>query len=230
MEFDPPLATATMIRRYKRFLADVRLPNGSMETMHCANTGAMLACVYPDLPVYYSISDNPKRKLRASLELVTSPDDHLICVNTAQANRLVKEALERRAIKALNTGEFRSEIQIPDESGRFDFGNEDTFIEVKMVTYLHEGIGLFPDAKSTRARKHVKALQRCVARGQRGVLLFCVPHTGIEQVAIAETIDPDYSAAVAEAKAAGVEILAYRCDVSPSNLTLTRSIPFLDST
>ena len=189
----------------------------------------MSACVYPGLPVYYSISDNPKRKLRGSLELVQTPDRHLVCVNTNRANQIVKEALTARMIDELRDGDFRSEVKIPDESGRFDFGNGEVFVEVKNVTYLRGGMGVFPDGKSARATKHVNALQRCVRRRERGVLLFCVPHTGIERVAIADDIDPTYDAAVRDAISAGVEVLAYRCEVTPTTLVLDRAVPFLGS-
>ncbi len=229
MKFEPALQQATMLRRYKRFLVDVRLLDGAHDTLHCANTGAMSACVYPGLPIYYSISDNPKRKLRGSLELVQTPEDYLVCVNTNQANRIIKEALVARTIDELQEGDFKSEVKIPDESGRFDFGNGEVFVEVKNVTYLRGGMGVFPDAKSARATKHVNALRRCVKRGKRGVLLFCVPHTGIDKVAIADDIDPTYDAAVRDALSAGVEVLAYRCEVTPTKLLLDRSVPFLGS-
>ena len=229
MRFEPELQRATMLRRYKRFLVDVCLSDGTHETLHCANTGAMTACVYPGLPVYFSVSDNPKRKLRGSLELVQTPENHLVCVNTTQANRIVKEALAAHAIQELAESDFHSETKIPDEAGRFDFGNEDVYVEVKNVTYLRGKVGVFPDAKSVRATKHVNALHRCVRRGKRGVLLFCVAHTGIEQVAIADDIDPTYDAAVRDAIAAGMEVLAYRCRVTPSTLVLERSVPFLGS-
>ena len=216
-----------MLRRYKRFLVDVRLADGTRDTIHCANTGAMSACVYPGLPVYFSISDNPKRKLQGSLELVQTPENHLVCVNTNRANRIVKEALAACTIDGLGGGEFRSEVKIPDEAGRFDFGKDDVFVEVKNVTYLRDGIGVFPDARSVRATKHVNALRRCVDRGQRAILLFCVAHTGIDQVAIANDIDPEYVAAVRKAVAAGVEVLAYRCEITPKTLELDQSVPFL---
>ena len=229
MQFESALQQATMLRRYKRFLVDVRLSDGTRDTLHCANTGAMTACVYPGLPVYYSISDNPKRKLRGSLELVQTPDDHLVCVNTSQANRIIKEALAERTIVELGDEDFKSEVKIPDESGRFDFGNRDVYVEVKSVTYLRGDFGVFPDARSVRATKHVNALRRCVKDGKRGVLLFCVPHTGIEKVAIADDIDPIYGAAVHDAIDTGVEVLAYRCKVTPTKLELDRSVPFLRS-
>ena len=218
-----------MVRRYKRFLVDAELTNGSITTMHCANTGAMKSCVYPGYPVYYSTSDNVNRKYPNTVELIQTPDDDLVCVNTSQANRVVKEALGNKLIDSLKHQDFTSEIAIPDEAGRFDFGNEHTFIEVKSVTYLCDGLGLFPDTHSERATKHVNALKRSVLDGKRAVLLFCVPHTGIDRVAIAADIDPVYDAAVAEAMAAGVEVLAFKCDVSTSEVTLAKQIPFVGS-
>lgn len=216
-----------MVRRYKRFLTDVQLPNGSFETIHCANTGAMHGCVYPGSPVFYSLSDNPKRKLRGTLELVESPVGDLICVNTHRANRLVKHALQERLIEEVKDQSFQSEVRIPDESGRFDFGNDLTCIEVKSVTYLRDGLGVFPDAKSERATKHVNALARCVQAGKRSMLLFCVMHTGVKQVAIADDIDPVYGEAVESAVAAGVEVLAFQWRVSPTAMTLRCAIPFV---
>ena len=227
MKFEPSLNEAIMVRRYKRFLADVQLPDGSFETIHCANTGSMHGCVYPALPVFYSISDNPKRKLRGTLELVQSPAGDLICVNTNQANRLVKEALQEGRIEQFKDQTFQSEVPIADESGRFDFGNETTCIEVKSVTYLRDGIGVFPDAKSDRATKHVKALERSLAAGKRAVLLFAVLHTGIDRIAIADDIDPVYGRAVERAMSAGVEVLAYRFDISAKAMTLKREVAFL---
>ena len=218
-----------MLRRYKRFLVDARLEDNSRVTLHCANTGAMHGCLFPGYPLYFSISNNPKRKLPGSVELVETANGDLICVNTVRANHVVKEALAAGAIAPFSGQVFKSELKIPDESGRFDFGNEDVYIEVKSVTYLRDGVGVFPDAKSERASKHVRALQRCVERGKRAALLFCVAHTGIERVSIAADIDPVYNEAVSQAMATGVEIFAYRCDITPSQLQLTQPIPFLDS-
>ena len=215
-----------MIRRYKRFLVDARLADDTRVTMHCANTGAMTGCIHPGHPIYYSISDNPNRKLSRSLELIQTPDRELVCVNTAQANRVVKEALANQTIEPLAGHEYRSEVAIPDESGRFDFGNEGTFIEVKSVTYKRGDVGVFPDAKSVRATKHVNALRRSLAQNKKAVLFFCVAHTGIDRVAIAGDIDPVYAMAVAKAIKAGVEVLAYGCEISTTGMRIMRQLPF----
>lgn len=194
--------------------------------MHCANTGAMLACVYPGLPLYYSTSENPTRKLPHSVELVEDPEGHLICVNTVQANRVVGEMLANGAFEPLADETFRSEVRIPDESGRFDFGSERTFVEVKSVTYRIEQTGAFPDAKSDRAKKHIEALSRRVKDGQRGALVFCSLHTGIQKVTVAREIDPMYAEAVQKAIAMGVEVYAIACEVTPRRLLFSRRIPF----
>lgn len=227
MQFNTPLEEGTLVRRHKRFLADIRFLDGRFETVHCPNTGAMLGCSEPGSRVYCSYSENPKRKLSKTLEIVESEYGHLICVNTIRVNAVVKEALSQSSITQLvKEKELRAEVRIPDEAGRFDFGNDSTFVEVKSVTYLCDGRGLFPDAQSDRALKHVRALGRRCQAGERGVLFFCVPHTGISNVGIAADIDPAYAEGVAQAMKVGVEVIAYGCNVSPDDVAITRELPF----
>ena len=226
MKFCPELAEAVLIRRYKRFLADIR-EAGLVTTIHCANTGAMHGCSDPGSKVWYSISDNPQRKLSQSLELVETQSGHLVCVNTARANQLVGEALHKRQIKQLAGCEkWNREVSIPNAHGRLDFAADNIVVEVKMVSWLRQGIGVFPDAVSSRATRHVKALQACAADGWRAVLLFCVPHNGIHSMTIASDVDPDYAAAIVQACTEGVEMFAYRWCVSPSEWRLSEQIPF----
>ena len=228
MLFEKPLQQGTLLRRYKRFLADVRLESGRRITMHCPNTGAMLGCSQPGSTVYYSQSGRETRKYPHTLELVESGDGQLVCVNTSVANKVVGEALRDCSIDSLKKYKrWQPEIRIPDENGRFDFGvDAEVYVEVKSVTYLHGNRGLFPDAKSDRATKHVHALGRQVATGLRGVLFFCVPHTGIEHVGIAKDIDPVYFDSVTKGVAEGMEVLAYRCSVSSEGVSLDYQIPF----
>ena len=228
MNFPERLKSGTLLRRYKRFLADVRTEQGDVRTMHCPNTGAMLGCSEPGSKVYFSTSANQARKYPHTLELVQTEHNHWVGVNPTFANKIVGEALGRRAIETLKDFEtWRAEIAIPDEAGRFDFGIESQiYMEIKSVTYLHQGMGLFPDAKSSRATKHVHALLRQIAAGVRGVLFFCVPHTGVKQVSIADQIDPIYFQAVKQAMQQGLEVLAYRCAVNPVGITLTDQVPF----
>lgn len=234
MIFDPPLMPATLIRRYKRFLADVELPDGQQLTAHCPNTGAMTDCSDPGSAVWLSRSENPRRKYAHTLEQVHSRHG-LVGVNTALANRLVGEALETGAIAQLREySHWRSEAPIPDGSGRFDFllsGHPkapDCYLEVKSATLATDaGLGLFPDAVSTRARKHLLALTELAREGMAATLLFCVQHSGIEQVAPADHVDPEYGVALREAAAAGVVILAYRATQDPAGSVLETPLPVL---
>ena len=228
MLFKKSLQQGTLLRRYKRFLADVRLESGRRITMHCPNTGAMLGCSQPGSTVYYSQSSSKTRKYPHTLELVETEVGDLVCVNTSVANKVVGEALGDCSIDSLKEYKrWQPEIGIPDENGRFDFGvDAEVYVEVKSVTYLSENRGLFPDAKSDRATKHVQALRRQVAAGLRGVLFFCVPHTGIECVGIAKDIDPTYFDSVTRGVAEGLEVLAYRCSVSCEAVSVDYQIPF----
>ncbi|TDJ38460.1 MAG: DNA/RNA nuclease SfsA [Gammaproteobacteria bacterium] len=233
MVYEPELRPGTLKRRYKRFLADVVTADGELVTMHCPNTGAMTGCAEPDSRVWYSTSDNPKRKYAHSLELVETTGGERIGINSAFANALVGEALAGDQIPELSSYPERArEVPVPDGPGRFDFRlrspeRPPCFVEVKSVTLcLDDGLGLFPDARSERATRHARALQRRVRDGDRAVLVFCVQHTGIRRVSCAAEIDPDYARAVREALDAGVEVLAYAADVSPLATRLGSRLPF----
>ena len=228
----PELVGATLLRRYKRFLADVRLDTGERVTVHCPNTGAMTGCAEPDSRAWISQSDNPKRKYPHTLEFVETAAG-LVSVNTGRANQLVGEALREGWIEPLQDhgGEVRAEVAIPDGAGRFDFalqgGSATTYIEVKSVTLVRDaGLGVFPDAVSLRAQKHVAALARCVAAGNQAVLLFCAQHCGIDRVSLADDIDPDYADQVARAVAQGVEVVAVGCNTDLQTMRIDRLLPF----
>jgi sugar fermentation stimulation protein A len=228
----PELFTGTLVKRYKRFLADVVTATGETITVHCPNTGAMTGCMDPESRVYYSQSENPKRKYPCTLEFVETPAG-LVSVNTGRANTLVGEALAHGRIQPL--AEFldiKAEAKIPDGGGRFDFlaldpaGNA-AYVEVKSVTLLKAGgHGEFPDAVSERALKHVLALQRMVASGHRGILIFCAQHCGIGSVSPAHAIDPNYAQGLAEAVAAGVEVYALACKTDLKTMVVDRLIDF----
>ena len=241
MRFEPPLLPGVLIRRYKRFLADVEVAGAGVVTMHCANTGAMLGCDTPGSDVWYSTSPRRERKYAHSLEIVETAARARICVNTARANAVVAEALAAGRIPELRAEHVRREVRIPDvlaeekgqrngtrPHGRFDFGlyrtstdqEPSTYVEVKSVTLARGSLGAFPDAVSERAKRHVEALARCVDNGCRGVLLYCVPHTDIRRVTPADDIDPEYGNALRRAVDDGVEVIAYGCTVSPSEITL----------
>lgn len=230
MIFQPPLARGRLLRRYKRFLADLETEAGDVLTVHCPNTGAMLGCAEPGSEVWFSESSNPARKYRHTLEVVVTTHGRA-GVNTARANALVREALSAGVGSSL-TGfsVVRSEVPIPDESGRFDLllgdGERDCFVEVKNLTLCDAaGRGSFPDAVSVRAVRHVRALARRAQAGDRAVLAFCVQHTGVEYATLADEIDAEYGAAVRAAAAAGVEVLAFGCSIEPAEILVTSELP-----
>ena len=231
MIFEPPLRAGRLVRRYKRFLADVVTEAGESLTVHCPNPGAMTGCDAEGSRIWYSTSTNASRKYGHSLEIVETNDAHLVGVNPTRANRIVGEALEAGGIVGLGGTSVDREARIPDEAGRFDFrlrgsGIRDCFIEVKSVTFLREGgLGAFPDAKSERALRHVAALRRVCERGYRAVLVFCVQHNGIDRVTTADDIDPRYGAALRGAHEAGVEVLAFRARVAPERIVLGEPLP-----
>ena len=216
-----------MIRRYKRFLADVRTGKGTL-TMHCANTGAMRGCAEPGSPVWYSTSANPRRKYAHTLELVRNADTDLIAVNTARANGLVAEALDRGLLPGFRGGlPIRREVAIPGASGRgrFDLLAGKTYIEVKSVTLKAADSGAFPDAVSVRATRHAEALADLARSGWSAALVFCVLHAGIRAVRPADEIDPAYGGALRCAAAAGVTVLALRCDISLKGIVPADMLP-----
>ena len=219
-----------LVRRYKRFLADIESADGRIFTAHCPNTGAMTGCDLPGSVAWYSESENAKRKYRHTLEVVVTALGR-IGVNTLRANKLVAEAIAGERLDELAGYDVvRPEAAIPDEKGRFDFlleGPHNCYVEVKNLTLsMGNGLGSFPDAVSERAVKHVRALSRQVARGHRAVLVFCVQHTGVRLTTTADDIHPEYATALREAMAAGVEVIAYGCSIEREEILLTASVPF----
>ena len=215
MIFEQPLQEATLLQRYKRFLADVRRPDGSEFTLHCPNTGAMTHCQGKGWRVWYTDSQNPKRKYACTWQLVEDADGCFIGINSALANKLVAEALDKGII---------------NELAGYCEGREECYVEVKSLTLKTEnGVGVFPDAVTTRGQKHLQELMAEVAHGKRAVLLFCVQHTGIERVSVARGIDPEYARLIDEAVAEGVEVIAYGVAIDPAQntLILTNSLPVL---
>ncbi|ACY83539.1 DNA/RNA nuclease SfsA [Edwardsiella piscicida] len=231
MQFTPPLQSAILIKRYKRFLADVRRPDGQIITLHCANTGAMTGCATPGDTVWYSTSDNPKRKYPSSWELTHTQAGDWICVNTLRANALVHEAIAQRQIGEVSGyTKIRSEVRYGAENSRIDLllqaeDRPDCYIEVKSVTLLQAACGYFPDAVTERGQKHLRELQHQVQSGVRAVLFFAVLHSGITHVRAARHIDPRYAQLLAQASDLGVEILCYGAQISPAGIRLTQPLP-----
>ena len=230
--------SAKLIKRYKRFLADIELNSGEETTIHCANTGAMKGCAEPNDTVWFSTSTNAKRKYPFSWEITQSQHNHFICVNTLRANQLIEEALHQDLIKELSGfDELRREVKYGNENSRVDFlatykNAPDTYIEVKSVTLLNDGHGYFPDAVTTRGQKHLRELMDMVTQGHRAVLLFAVLHSGINDIAAASHIDPIYAKLLKEARLVGVEIIAYKADFSLKlneiEINVVEKIPFIE--
>lgn len=232
LNYDPPLSRGRLVKRYKRFLADVTASNGRHLTMHCPNTGAMTGCAEPGSRVWYSTSTTKSRKYPHTLEIIETSAGHRVGINSALANTIVEEALRVGRLPELDAESWRREVTLPNEAGRIDFSittraGTPCWVEVKSVTLaLDGGWGAFPDAVSARATRHVEVLQHLCNAGARAVLLFCVQHTGIERVRPAAEVDPRYAAAIGRAVAAGVEVIACGCRIDARGIAITHRLPF----
>ncbi len=237
MKYASPLASAKLLKRYKRFLADVRLPDGQEITIHCPNTGSMKNCAEPGWQIWYSTSDNPHRKYPHTWELARTHRGDYIGINTGRANDIIAEAIERGRVETLRGySSIRKEVSYGDEKSRIDLlltsaHLKDCYVEIKSVTLLEQpvshGIGFFPDAISERGSRHLRELARVATSGQRAVLCFCVQHSGIQEVRPAAHIDPDYANALAIAMKAGVEVIACKVRLSTRSSTVGRLLPVM---
>lgn len=233
MKFEAKLESGILIKRYKRFLTDIKLPDKSERTIHCANTGAMTGCAEPGNTVFFSTSSNLKRKYPNSWELSVTEQNHTICVNTIRANQLVVEAIINKEIDELvNYAELKTEVKYGSENSRIDILLSekmlpDCYIEVKSVTLLDKsGQGYFPDSVTTRGQKHLRELTEIAQNGQKAVLFFAVLHSGIEKVSIAHHIDQQYYSLLLEAIESGVTVLCYQAEMSPTEMKIVRKLPF----
>ena len=230
MLFTPPLQSATLIKRYKRFLADVVTPEGQELTLHCPNTGAMTGCAAQGDTVWYSTSDNPKRKYAHTWELTETQQGAVICVNTLRANTLAKEAVLAGNIPELaGYNILKSEVKYGEENSRIDLmlqaeGRRNCYIEVKSVTLAEKEYGYFPDAVTARGQKHLRELMSVAAAGHRAVILFAVLHSAIDRFSPAHHIDSKYAQLLIEAQEKGVEILAWKAELSTKMMTLNKPI------
>lgn len=224
----PPLIPGRLIKRYKRFLADIELEDGSVVTAHCPNSGSMLSCNLPGSPVRLSLSPNPNRKLAYTWELL-QVNGFWVGLNTMLPNRLAEEAIQDGTIVELQGyPKLRREVAYGSERSRIDILLEGDarrcYVEVKNVTLVEDGMALFPDAVTTRGQKHLRELMEMVRNGDRGVLLFTVQRGDGNAVAPADRIDPEYGKLLREAVANGVEALAYRAEVQPEQIRLTERL------
>jgi sugar fermentation stimulation protein A len=231
MLFDPPLEQGRLLKRYKRFLADIQTASGELLTIHCPNTGSMFNCMQEGGVVWFSRNNDPKRKLPGTWELSETPQGRLACVNTGRANALVEEALRAGVITELaGFAGLRREVPYGEERSRIDFRldypGSPAFVEVKSVTlgFSDSSVAAFPDAVTSRGAKHLRELATLARHGVRAVQLYCVNLSGIEAVRPAAEIDPAYAKGLREAVAAGVEVLAYGVDVSPQGIALVRKL------
>ncbi|MAI38103.1 DNA/RNA nuclease SfsA [Alteromonas sp.] len=232
MNFSSPLIRGTLIKRYKRFFADVELEDGQVVTAHCPNTGGMTGCAEPGYTVFLSESNNPKRKLKYTWEVAKTFDDHFIGINTHNANKLVAEALNNKVIEEFSDiSDWKAEVTPPTANSRFDFAltrdNTVEYMEVKSVTLAERHQGYFPDAVTQRGAKHCLELARLADDGIKTTLLFCVQHTAITSVRIAEHIDPRYAESVTTAARAGVNILAMACAINEQKIEVNQSLPII---
>ncbi len=222
MEFPDPLIKGTLVKHYKRFLADVVLEDGSEVTAHCANSGTMLTVNEPGSEVWLSPARNPDRKLRYTWELIRV-GDALVGINTQHPNRIVQEAIEGGAAKELQGyGSLRREVKYGKNS-RIDILLEDDarpacFVEVKNVTMKRGGLAEFPDAVTARGTKHLYELADQVTEGRRAVMFYLVQRPDCSGFTLAGDIDPAYAEALASAVDAGVEVVAYGCHVGTAGV------------
>ncbi|WP_416422425.1 DNA/RNA nuclease SfsA [Pseudomonas sp. App30] len=231
MEFNPPLEEGRLLRRYKRFLADIRTLDGEELTIHCPNTGSMFNCMVEGGQVWFSRSNDPKRKLPGTWEISETPQGRLACVNTARANRLVEEALLAGVITELNGfTALKREVAYGEEGSRVDFCLQypqgPAYVEVKSVTLGHDGttVAAFPDAVTQRGAKHLRELATLARNGVRAVQLYCVNLTGIDAVRPAGEIDAGYAEALKAAVADGVEVLAYGVHLDSERVYVNRRL------
>jgi len=231
MRFEMPLEQGRLVRRYKRFLADVITDAGDHLCIHCPNTGSMLNCMGEGARVWFQRNNDPKRKLPGTWELVETPQGRLACVNTARANRLVEEALLAGVISELaGFTALKREVAYGVENSRvdfrLDFADGPAFVEVKSVTlgFGDTAVAAFPDAVTTRGARHLRELAALARDGVRAVQLYCVNLSGIDAVRPASEIDPLYAGALRDALDAGVEVLAYGVDLSPEEIRLARPL------
>jgi sugar fermentation stimulation protein A len=230
MQFPSPLSEARLVRRYKRFLADVSFPSGDAATVHCANPGAMTGLAEPGMRVFLSKSDSPTRKLPWSWELVEA-DGGLVGINTSHPNRLVAEALAADTIPELSGyGGVRREVRYGTNS-RVDFLLSDearppAYVEVKNVHLSRaRGLAEFPDSVTARGTKHLADLSAVAATGNRAVMLYVIQRSDTKEFDLARDIDPAYAKAFDLARKAGVEMIAYRCKMSLDEILVGGRVP-----
>jgi sugar fermentation stimulation protein A len=226
----PELIPGTLIRRYNRFLADVRLQDGRVVTAHCPNTGSMQGCSEPGRPVYLSQQNAPRRQLKYTWELIEMPTS-LVGIHTLVPNRLVFESAKAGRIPEIGEyDDIRREVKVGDGS-RIDLmltnGDRDRcYIEIKNCTLVEKEVALFPDAVTTRGLKHIHALQTLVVAGYRCVMFYVIQRMDAKVFRPAVDIDPDYGRGLRGAVKKGIEVLAYDATIELTGIRSNLRIPF----
>lgn len=228
MQFTEPLKTAVLLKRYKRFLADVQLDDGEMVTVHCPNSGSMKGCSLPGSPVIISRSANPKRKYPWTLEMIRAAGTW-VGVNTSRTNSLVHEAIENLIIDDFGPiDSIRKEVRVSERS-RLDFllqtGERKIFIEVKNCSLVEDRAAMFPDAVTVRGTKHLLELAQLKREGFEAGLIFCVQREDADFFTPAAAIDPVYSETLRRVQGMGVLVIAYLATVQPGSISVVRKIP-----
>lgn len=227
MKFQEKLEHGRLIRRYKRFLADIRLDDGTEVVAHCTNSGSMTSCLEEGAEVFLTPERDPKRKTKFTWEMIKINNDW-VGINTGIPNKLAFEGISSGIIPGLSGySKVKREVKFGDS--RFDIfaenDHEKCFVEVKNVTMKVGNYALFPDAVTTRGQKHLKTLTEVKAAGIRAVMLYIIQRSDVEIFAPATEIDPDYAKALKLAIKAGVEIIAMQVKVTPLAITFSKKIP-----
>jgi sugar fermentation stimulation protein A len=230
VQFPSPYIPAVLLRRYKRFLADVELSSGEVVTVHTPNTGAMLGVATPGIRVWLRDTQSSTRKYRYSWEISEPQEQVYVGVHTGLVNALVLEAIHNGTIRELQGyPRMQQEVAYGKEKSRIDLllqdGKRRCYVEIKTVTARDaQACAIFPDAVSLRGQKHLRELMRVVAAGQRGVIFYCIQRSDIDGFRPADEIDADYGCLLREAAAQGVEIIAYTAQVTPEQISLTHPV------
>ena len=231
MKFNQVLIPGTLLKRYKRFLADVELDDGKVITAHTPNTGSMRGCCEPGSRVWLTDSGNSERKYPLNWELVEVAPGVIVGINTGLPNGLIMEGIENGVVTQLQGYDgIRREVRYGKEKSRIDLllegaGKPACYVEIKNVTLAEDGVGYFPDAVSERGSKHLRELSEVVAGGQRGVICFCVQRKDVGEVRPADTIDRQYGDTLRRALDNGVEAIAWRAQVSQDEIIITTELP-----
>lgn len=238
MQFPTPLLSGTLIKRYKRFLADIRLENGDEITAHCANSGSMLGLKDEGSPVYITkVPDDAKRKLRYDWQFVEDihNDNKWVGINTSWPNNLVEEALLNKRLPELAPyPDFKREVKYGLQNSRIDFylsGGDlpPCYLEIKNVTLKVGKSAQFPDAVTARGKKHLEELSHMVDEGFRAVVLYVVQRQDCTHFQVADHIDAAYASTAQRAKEKGVEFLCYTCDITKEGITLDKPLPLKET-